>query len=206
MAVFSMGDMIEYTPTSRNDLFFWPIDLAQKGGHPYHPVPPDGSSTGPLRVVHASNHRLTKGTASLIAAVEDLRAQGVPIELTLVERIPNTQALEIYRTADVVFDQCLIGFHGYFALEAMAMAKPVMCFIRKPQEYLLDPEACPIIRTHRDRLAQDLRRLAASRPELREIGLRSRQYIERNYSLQAFAGRLQSAYRELGAIRTGASR
>lgn len=197
-AVFSMGDMIEYTPGSRNDLFFWPIDLGMQGGIRYRPVYPIIDSAHPMRIVHAPNHRQFKGTGHLERAVAQLRAQGVDIELILVEGIPNEQALGIYRSADVIFDQCLIGFHGYFALEAMALGKPVMCFIREPDRYLLHADECPIINTHVNTLREDLRRLVDRRAELEDIGRRGRLYIERHFSLEAFSGRLQRAYRDLG--------
>lgn len=197
-AVFSMGDMIEYTPGSRNNLFFWPVDLAAHGGRRYQPAYPAPDFSRAIRVVHAPNHRQFKGTHYLEQAIASLQNDGVGIELILVEQLSNDQALVIYRSADVIFDQCLIGFHGYFALEAMALGKPVLCFIRKPDEYLLHPEACPVINTHVDTLKEDLRRLVESRHELEEIGRRGRQYIERYFSVEAFADRLQHTYRDLG--------
>jgi hypothetical protein len=197
-AVFSMGDMIEYTPGSRNNLFFWPIDFSLDQGTRYQPIYPDGDVTRPLRVVHAPNHRMFKGTRYLEAAVSALQAEGVAIELVLVERVPNDQALAIYRTADVIFDQCLIGFHGYFALEAMALGKPVICFIRDPERYLLEPEKCPILNVHRDQICEALRALATvDRHSLCDTGRRSRDYVEQYYSVEAFSDRLGRAYKEL---------
>lgn len=200
-AIFSMGDMIDYTPGSRNDLFYWPIDLDRDFGRRYAPFYPSPVGDRPLRVVHAPNHRQFKGTKYLEMAVELLRKQGRSIELVLVEKVSNREALEIYRSADVVFDQCLIGFHGYFALEAMALGKPVICYIRHPQTFLIDYERCPMILTHRDRLVADLERLIENRRELGEIGRQSRLYIERNYRIEAFAGRLGNCYRELGILK-----
>jgi hypothetical protein len=197
-AIFAMGDMTEYTPGSRNDLFFWPVDLARDGGRRYAPAYPDVNDDRPLRVVHAPNHRQFKGTKYLESAIATLRADRVPIELLLVERVPNNQALAIYRTADIVFDQCLIGFHGYFAIEAMALGKPVMCFIRKPEQYLLHPEECPILNVHRDDVLESLRRYATtSRASLPGIGRQSRVYVERHYSMDAFASRLRRCYADL---------
>jgi glycosyltransferase involved in cell wall biosynthesis len=201
LAIFSMGDMVDYVPGSRNDLFYWPIDLDREGGRRYEPFYPGGAGAGPLRIVHAPNHRRFKGTRYLEAAVERLKAQGRAIELVLVEKVSNREALEIYRSADVVFDQCLIGFHGYFALEAMALGKPVICFIRHPERDLLDHERCPMILTHRDRLVEDLERLIDNRHELEGIGRESRLYIERNYGIEAFAARLGNCYRELGILK-----
>lgn len=196
--LFSMGDMIEYTPGSRNDLFFWPLDLAGSHASAVQADEPQAVKPAPLRVVHAPNHREFKGTRYLEAAVAELQAEGVPIELVMVEKLPNHEALAVYRTADVIFDQCLIGFHGYFALEAMALGKPVMCYIRNPEQYLLEPQECPIINTHVDTLRDDLRRLVLTRDQLAGIGQRGRAYVERHYSRAAFAGRLQRAYQDLG--------
>ncbi len=197
--VFSMGDMVEYTPGSRNDLFFWPLDLGRDGGRRYAPAYPDPGGTHPVRIVHAPNHRAFKGTRYLEAAVARLRDRGIPVELVLVEGVQNDKALEIYRGADLVFDQCLIGFHGYFALEAMAMGKPVIAFVRKPGGYLLDPEACPLQSADPDGLEALLESLIGDRTRLAELGRRGRSYVERHMTLEAFSRRLAGAYRELGA-------
>jgi glycosyltransferase involved in cell wall biosynthesis len=121
----------------------------------------------------------------------------VPIELILVEGVPNRQALDIYRTADIIFDQCLIGFHGYFALEAMAIGKPVMVFIRYPQKYLVNPHECPIVNTPVHELRSNILMLVKNRQLLRDLGEQGRRYIEKYYSLPAFAKRLGKVYEEL---------
>jgi glycosyltransferase involved in cell wall biosynthesis len=195
-----IGDMFGYTSGSRDDTYFWPIDLAADSGERYRTDFSSPRRSGPLRVVHASNHRRFKGTSYLIQAVEGLKADGVQIELILVEGVPNQEALMIYRSADIIFDQCVMGNYGYFALEAMALGKPVMCFVRKPDEYLLYPEECPIINTHVDTLKDDLFRLVERHSELSEIGRRGRTYIEKHFSLEAFACRLERTYRELGIV------
>ena len=199
-AIFSMGDMIEYTPGSRNDLFFWPIDLAAESGEKYRPAYPSAGAVAPLRVVHAPNHRMFKGTRFLEQAVAELKAEGVGIDLVVVEAVPNQRAIEIYRSADVIFDQCLVGFHGYVALEGMALGKPVMCFIRKPEQYLLASDECPLINIRVETIKSELRRLAANRAELHDLGKQGRRYIERYFTPEAFAGRLQRAYEQLGVM------
>jgi len=199
-AIFSMGDMSEYTPGSRNDLFFWPVDLHGPNASRYEPVYPEVDQSRPLRIIHAPNQPAFKGTHFLIEAVEALNWEHLSIELILVEKVPNERALALYRSADIIFDQCLTGFHGYVALEAMTLGKPVLCFIRKPQAYLLNPEECPIINTHVTTLKEDLRRLAQNREQLTGIGVKGRHYVERHFSLEAFASRLEKAYKELGVV------
>jgi hypothetical protein len=193
-AVFTMGDMMEYVPGSNNKLFYWPVDA------PSLPVisSPQGerfSEKRPLRVVHAANHRFFKGTRFLTSAVACLRQEGAFIELMLVEGLDNQSALKIYQSADVIFDQCLIGFHGYFALEAMALGKPVMCFVRDRSRYLLNPRECPIIDTNPETVTDDLRRLYVSDVrELQAVGLRSEEYVRRHFSVETFSTRLSEFY------------
>lgn len=201
IAIFSgVGDMFGYTPGSRDDTYFWPIDLAAENGERYCPSFPSPVAQGPLRIAHASNHRRFKGTSYLIEAVDALKAEGVDLELILVEKVPNREALNLYRSADIIFDQCLMGNYGYFSLEAMALGKPVMCFIRNPNEYLLHPEECPIINTHVITLKEDIRSLVGCRDKLGGIGRRGRSYVEKYFSLEAFAVRLEQTYRELRVV------
>lgn len=197
-AIFSMGDMVHYTPGSRNEVFFWPIDLATEQGVKYAPVYPDELSQKPIRIVHAANHRAFKGTDFLVNVVEELVGEGYLIELVLVEKLPNELALAHYRSADIIFDQCLIGFHGYFALEGMALGKPVMSFVRSPQEYLLAPNECPIINTSLPTLKHDIAELCRDRGQLHNLGIRGRQYIEKYHTVEAVSRRMASAYGDIG--------
>jgi len=192
-----LGDMFGFTP-SRDDTFFWPIDLETDNGRKYRPVYPESQTERPVRIVHAPNHRKFKGTRYLIDAVDELRREGMQIDLVIVERMSNREAIEIYRSADLIFDQCIMGNFGFFALEGLALGKPVMCFIRKPSEYLLAPEECPIVNTHIATLRDDLRRLLLERHRFGEIGRLGRRYIEKHFSLDAFAGRLKRTYADLG--------
>jgi hypothetical protein len=199
-AVFSLGDMVHYTLGSRNDLYFWPIDLSKDDGRRYEPRYPNPDHVGPVRIVHAPNHQGFKGTPYLVAAVKRLQERSLPVELQLVERVPNREALEIYRGADIVFDQCLIGFHGYFALEAMAMGKPVVVFLR---ESVLAPDECPLVNVRPETVERVLEGLVSDRQRLHELGRKGRQYVERHFSVEAFSQRLAQTYRELGNLHKG---
>src|SRR5256885_9029967 len=58
-----------------------------------------------LRIAHAPSKRAVKGTADVLAAVDSLRARGAPVELDLIEGVPNREARLRYAAADVVIDQ-----------------------------------------------------------------------------------------------------
>ena len=114
-----------------------------------------------LRVVHAPTSRDVKGTAHVLSAVDQLRVEGVAVELDLVENVPRTEVLRRLSIADVAVDQLLLGWYGGFAVEAMAMGRPVLCFIREdvPADNPFG-DALPIIRATRASLADRLRELA----------------------------------------------
>ena len=65
------------------------------------------------------------GTEFVIEACSQL-----PVELDLVEGVPHEQARKRYAKADIIIDQLLVGWHGVFALEAMALGKPVITYLK----------------------------------------------------------------------------
>lgn len=189
---FALGDMTEYTGESRNDLFFWPVDLEE-----YPACYPEPVFGRPIRVVHASNHRHFKGSRFLLEAVEKLKQEGFAVELTLVERVPHEEAMKLYQQADIIADQFIIGTFGYFAIEGMGLGKPVLCYIRK-QDYLLSPEECPIVNCPATQIESVLRDLLAQPARIRDLGLRGRKYVEKHFSVDSFAARLGRAYEDCG--------
>lgn len=165
----------------RSDLLFkyFPVDCDA-----IRPVTSTSNRT-PV-VVHAPNHRYTKGTDFLVAAIDGLRRRGLEVELRLVEGVPRAEALSIYASADIVADQFCIGAFGGFALEGLALGKPVIAYL--DQEHLADPAFnLPIVNATPENLEEVLRMLVESR-ELRErLGAAGRKAVERYQSLEAIA-------------------
>ncbi|MFM6001656.1 MAG: glycosyltransferase, partial [Sphaerospermopsis kisseleviana] len=69
-----------------------------------------------------------------------------------------------------------------------------------PELYLLHPEECPIINTHITTLEEDIRQLVNNREKLRETGIKSRNYIEKYFTIDAFSNRLKKTYQDLGVM------
>ena len=85
-----------------------------------------------VKIVHSPTNREAKGTEIIMAAVEKAKEKYKDsLELITVENLPHDKALEIYRSADLIIDQILIGWYGAFSVEVMKMGKPVMVFIRE---------------------------------------------------------------------------
>jgi hypothetical protein len=160
---------------------------------PFTPVPPSDRER-PI-VVHAPSDRVKKGTEYVIAACEQL-----PVELDIVEGLPHEQARERYARADIVVDQLNAGWHGVFALEAMALGKPVVVHL-KPEVVEQAERAygtkVPLVPATKESLVDALRPLVES-PELcRAIGAESRAYVEKVHDIDRIADRLVDLYARL---------
>ena len=192
-ALVSMGDMLTYARDARN-MHYWPIDTAK-----FPKTGTDWSSGRTLRVGHAPNHAHFKGTQFLVDAIERLKAQGYAIELVSVTGVANAEVIALFKSCDVVADQFIAGFHGYTALEAMALGKPVLCYLRDP-EAAIDPANCPMMNCSPDTVEAVLRGCLHGNFDLAELGRRSRSYVEHYYSLEAVAIRLGKLYLETAAF------
>lgn len=151
---------------------------------------------GPIRIVHAPSDEGIKGSPRIIEAVERLKAR-YPIEFAIVKGVPHEQALELYRSADLVIDQVLAGWYGGFAVEVMAMGKPVACYIRDEDLGVLPPgmrDQLPLIRLHPDTLERDLEAAIAQRAGWEEWGHRSREFALRWHHPRKIAAAMLRAY------------
>jgi glycosyltransferase involved in cell wall biosynthesis len=157
---------------------------------PFTPVPPSDSPR-PL-VVHAPSNRERKGTATVIDACAQL-----PVDLDIVEAVPHDIARERYARADIVVDQLNAGWHGVFALESMALGKPVVTYL-KPDVVERSAEGygirLPIVPATKETLVDALRPLVESPALRREIGAASRAYVEQVHDIDRVADRLIAIY------------
>jgi hypothetical protein len=164
------------------------------------PVPPGRASTAaPLVIAHAPSHRGVKGTRFVLDAVDRLRAEGLPLELRLIEGLDRAEAMRRYAEADVIIDQLIIGWYGGLAVEAMSLGKPVIARLRREDLRFVPPEMAaqlPVISAGPGDLAEVLRRLCAMDPaELRAIGEAGRRFAERWHDPASVARTIAGDYR-----------
>ncbi|EKT4532551.1 glycosyltransferase [Pseudomonas putida] len=117
-------------------------------------------------IVHAPSRRGVKGTEHVINAVEALKGEGLDFDFTLVENLSQTEARAIFEKCDVIVDQLRIGWYGVLAVEAMALGKTVVSYIRDDIVATLGEEP-PIAVANPDTIKDVLRDLINS-PELRQ--------------------------------------
>ncbi|OPX77097.1 MAG: hypothetical protein A4E45_02284 [Methanosaeta sp. PtaB.Bin039] len=169
--IVSTPDLLEWSEDA-----IWvpnPIDLDS--------CPPIGipEHSGPLRIVHAPSDRRIKGTEHVIRAVDEIQKEGYYVELIMVENTPHEEARKLYMGADIMVDQLLVGWYGNFAIEAMALGKPVCAFIREDLASYLD--GAPVINTGPIDLAAKLKSLVEDASWRRSLGRAGRSYVERRH-------------------------
>ena len=155
---------------------------------------PQSDRTRPL-IVHAPSSRRRKGTEHVLAAVEALDA-----DLELVEGLHHDEAFQRYRAADIVVDQLNAGWYGLFAIEAMALGKPVVTFlhdeaVRRSEQAF--GTRVPIVSATAETLREALRPLVADAARRRELGGASRAYVEQVHDVERVADRLLDLYARL---------
>jgi glycosyltransferase involved in cell wall biosynthesis len=159
----------------------------------YTPAPVE--DRGRPVVVHAPSSRRRKGTDHVVAACE-----GLDVELDIVEGVRHDEARRRYERADIVVDQLNAGWYGIFALEAMALGRPVLSYLRP--EAVQETERAvgvdvPIVPVTKETLRERIAELAESPERRRQVGAASRAYVERVHDADQGADRLLEIYRSL---------
>jgi hypothetical protein len=158
------------------------------------PSYPDPGRSRPI-VVHTPSRLAVKGTAAVLAAVEQLKARH-DFEFRVVHDVPRADTLGIMRDCDILLDQFLIGSFGTAALEAMALGKPAVCYL-KPSVVANLPSNAPYVNANLDNLVDVVGSLLTDGIQRQEIGRRSRLYVEQHHDAQTVARQLAGIYDEL---------
>jgi hypothetical protein len=129
--------------------------------------------------------------------------EGAPVELDLIEGVPNAEARLRYAAADVVSRPAARRLVRMFAIESMALAKPVVVHLdeagRRRDRGGVRARAAARARGRVEPRGR-ARRLVEVRPELPELGRRSREYVERVHAHTAVAHRVLEIYERVMPI------
>lgn len=145
--------------------------------------------------VHAPTSPEVKGTEYILRAIDTLR-QEYDFDFQLIQGMSHNQAKATYQQADLIIDQILIGSYGLLTVEAMAMGKPVVCWI---SEYMKDkyPGELPLLIANPDTITDVLRNVLNNQDMLPDLGLRGRVYAEQYHDANVVAEKLVSIYKGL---------
>lgn len=181
-------ELAHYVPQST----FLPYTSIKMTGQTFTPP----RTEGPLRFLHAPSSPDVKGTEFVIEAVERIRKTH-EVEFVLVQGLPHAEAIKLYSSADLVIDQLLCGWYGGFAVEVMAMGKPVIAYMRDEDFDVLPRamrEEIPVISATPDTIYQTLVEAIANRRYWPEWGKKSYDFVHRWHNPSFIAKAMVFAY------------
>lgn len=157
----------------------------------YRPVYP---SEEPHRflLVHSPTAPVAKGTHAVLSAVEQLGSR-YDLEFRLIQGMERSRSLAVLQQADIFLDQFVLGDRGMASLEAMALGKPVVCYI-KPSLLVLYPPELPIVNANQQNLSLVLESLLQSPSRCRELGQKGRAFVEKYHDGIQAAHQLKDIY------------
>ena len=188
------------------ELYNYVIDYYAEKGKPVYVLPrlinsrlikpsfPKPYTRTPI-IVHAPTHRGFKGSDIIEKIIDKLRKEKSLIYIN-IEGKSHKEALEYYRQADIIIDQILCGAYGNVSVEAMAMGKVAVCYVRPD---LIETYAgeLPIISANPDTLYYQLKKLIVD-PNLRnKIGKDGRCYVEKYHEGTTIIKQLMRIYEDI---------
>lgn len=202
-AVIAQADDIEYLPYwdyAKNSVFC--IDLER-----LKPCENFKFCTNEaVHIVHAPNHMSIKGSSFVEKAIQRLISEGYNVSYDCLHKKTNDEVLKVLKNADIVVDQIIIGWHGIFALEAMAFGKPTITHIREDLLTAYEEMGClekgelPLINATPTSIYTVLKGLLDHQERLEQIGMKSRAYVEKRHSIRAIGEYFDGINRSIGIL------
>lgn len=164
------------------------VDLSK-----FEPSYPSFYESYPL-VVHAPTQPQYKGT-KIIERVVTMLQQEIPFRYKRIENMNNEQAKKMYREADIIIDQILIGSYGILSVESMALGKPVITYVR--DDLRSHYSGLPICTANPDSLHGVLKQLLVSAKLRYQKGREGRKFVEKHHDSNIVGLQLIQIYEQL---------
>lgn len=171
---------------------------------------------GVVRVASAPTNPPMKGTAYLVDAVERLQAEGLPVELDLIEGVTNAECIRRKASADIYFDQLPIfdevhgcqhpGGYGCNAIEAWGLGLPVISGATPYTQERMRREfngQLPFVHATSKSLVTVLRRLVQSADLRAEWAAKGMEHAQRYHAEASAVERLMDLYQRAIDMRLG---
>jgi glycosyltransferase involved in cell wall biosynthesis len=158
----------------------------------------DKDFSGKLIIMHAPTDMEFKGSVYILDALNQLVAQGYPIEINLVKNVTHNELIAEYSRSHIFIDQISIGWYGTAAVEAMATGCPTACFIDELYlQYIDFASEIPITNISKEHVYQSIKTLIDDREKLKSISLKSREFVENIHDIKTVTHQLIHIYHAL---------
>jgi glycosyltransferase involved in cell wall biosynthesis len=192
-AIIQDNELYEFIKPYYKNVYTLPLALNTSDIVPAYP---DVNQQRPL-IVHAPTSDEFKGTKYVEAAIASLQTRH-QFDYQRIEKMGHKTAMNWYLKADVVVDQLLCGTFGMLSVEAMAMGKPVITYIRDDLKSTY-PGQLPIVSASPDTLESTLEDLIVNSQKRRTLGQQGRYYVEKYHDVRAVTKKLIEIYKKIYA-------
>ena len=165
--------------------------------HPNLAVPPEHQlpNTDKIRILHSAyltksgrdwQGRNIKGSPFVLEAIDQLKAEGHPVEYFYVQNKPANQMRFYQVQSDIVVEQLIYGWWGSTGVETMALGKPVVCYIRPSwKDFFLktfpEYDGLPVVEADTKTIYEVLRKLVVDAEYRKNKGIESRRFAESHF-------------------------
>lgn len=167
------------------------IDMSE---YEYVPV----SEREKMLIVHAPTHTGIKGTETIVKVMSDLQ-QEFDFDFKLIKGYSHAEAKKLYAQADLVIDQLHLGIYGMVSIEAMAMGKPVICYV---SDFMLDhyPKDLPVMNANPDTFPTVMKSVLKNKDVLPELGKKARTFVEARHDMLKNSLEVKRIYQEIMSL------
>lgn len=135
--------------------------------------------------------------------IEQLKAEGYPVELVFAKDVPNKQVRFLQVQADIIVDMLTFGFFGANVREGLMLGKPCVCFLRPEWLASMAQEVpdyiseLPVVSATPETIYEVLVDLINNSDKRKELGIRGREFALKWHSAAAGAKRFDQIYSAL---------
>ena len=148
-------------------------------------------------ILHAPTDPKVKGTDIIEKAFTNLSKVFPECNFKILKVTDHNHLLEEMSKASIVIDQLLVGWYGVQALEALALAKTVMCFINEPYLKLMDfDQPLPVVNTNAFSFEQDLANLIKA-GKFKESNLAGQHFVHKYFNQEKIADQFEQIYKQV---------
>ena len=130
-----------------------------------------------LKVLHIPSNNSIKGSKVIIETIQELKNEGIPLELTTLSGVSNKTVLEQLTKADVLVDELYLHGPGALGLEAMSAGCAVATRYLEKYKEVFSPPVCHIDETS---IYTNLKKLFTNREYRLKLSEKGRQFVEQN--------------------------
>ena len=150
---------------------------------------------GPL-IAHVPSREGVKGSHYVQKALEELKQEGHKFRFEFITGVAHDEVIELYSRSDIVIDQLRIGWYGVASVEAMALGKCTVAYIREDIEHHLTPFNKPIVNANPETIKDVIKELIYSRNKVIEKGRAGRKFVEDYHCMNKVATKYKNIYDE----------